>query len=61
MTNDKKQQKLSDSNNPLLGLGNVIGAKRKVCPVCWQPLEDGIVKNMCVNDECPTNSGQTYR
>jgi hypothetical protein len=33
--------------------------KGKVCPVCWEPLEDGIVKNMCTNDECPTNLGQT--
>jgi hypothetical protein len=40
---------------------DVSGAKRKVCPICWQPLEDGIVKNMCVNDDCPINGWQTDR
>ena len=40
---------------------NKANSKRKICPVCWQPLEDGIVKNMCVNDECPTNLRQSYR
>ena len=40
---------------------NKANSKRKICPVCWQPLEDGIVKNMCVNDECPINLRQSYR
>ncbi len=30
--------------------------KKKICPVCWSVLEDGIVKNMCVNDDCPINN-----
>ncbi len=45
----------SINNNPL-GIANVI---KSVCPVCWFPLEDGIVKNMCVNEQCPRNGGQT--
>ena len=45
----------------LLATPDVGVAKRKVCPICWQPLEDGIVKNMCVNDDCPINGGQTER
>jgi hypothetical protein len=32
--------------------------KRAFCQVCWEPLEDGIVKSMCTNDKCPTNLGQ---
>jgi len=28
--------------------------KVKSCPVCSEKLEDGIVKGMCVNDNCAT-------
>ncbi len=41
-----------------LTICDVSVAKRTFCPVCWKPLEDGLVKNMCTNDECPTNLGQ---
>ncbi len=27
----------------------------KNCPLCWEPLEDNIIKNMCINSDCPSN------
>jgi hypothetical protein len=38
---------------------NIPDVIKSVCPICWFPLEDGIVKNMCINEQCPRNGGQT--
>ena len=56
-----KAKKIKKPEKQQCNIHDVSGAKRNVCPICWQPLEDGIVQNMCVNDDCPTNGGRTYR
>jgi len=56
-----KAKKIKKPEKQQCNIHDVSVAKRTVCPICWQPLEDGIVKNMCVNDDCPINGGRTER